>query len=379
MVVIYRKYRPKAFCEIVGQEHIVQTITNAIKNDKISHAYLFYGPRGCGKTTIARLIAKSINCSERQKNSFEPCNKCVSCKEVTQGIAMDLIEIDAASNRGIDEIRKLKEGINIVPIKCKYKVYVIDEAHQLTKEASNALLKTLEEPPEHAIFILCTTEYNKILPTISSRCQKFEFKKLNLPEITKKLDSICKSEGIKVEKEALEVLAKASEGAIRDAESFLDKVISLEDKEINKKETESLLGIISTEAVSKLISLIAENNDKEAISYINNIFQEGADIENFAKKITSYLRDLLIVKVNSDIFTGNNIFTKEEQDNLKEQENLFSQEQIVNLIKIFLDAQNQIKWQEIQSLPLELAIIEAISLTKGKVSSKLIQDKSSIS
>ncbi|MDD5551694.1 MAG: DNA polymerase III subunit gamma/tau [Candidatus Pacebacteria bacterium] len=362
MVVIYRKYRPKSFSEIVGQEHIVKTITNAIKDEKVSHAYLFYGPRGCGKTTIARLIAKSVNCTGRKNNDFEPCNKCNSCLEVTQGNSIDLIEIDAASNRGIDEIRDLKEGINVVPIKSKYKVYIIDEAHQLTKEASNALLKTLEEPPGYAIFVLCTTEYGKIIPTISSRCQRFEFKKLTLNEITEKLQMICKKEGTKCQREALELIARTSEGAIRDAEGFLNKVISLEDKDIKKEEVESILGIIGIEPIAKLVDFLAQKKEKEAMIYVNDLCQEGVDIENFAKDMTAYLRDLLLVKVNPEIFEKKNIFTKEEEENLKKQERLFSQETLIKILKIFLEAQNQIKWQDLPSLPFELAIIDSVKV-----------------
>lgn len=360
MAVLYRKYRPKTFSEIVGQEHIVKTITNAIKAGKISHAYLFYGPRGCGKTTIARLIAKSVNCTGKDKKSFEPCNKCISCEEINGSRAMDLIEIDAASNRGIDEIRSLKEGINIVPIKSNYKVYIIDEAHQLTKEASNALLKTLEEPPDHAIFILCTTEYGKIIPTISSRCQKFEFKKLNLLEIVKKLEFICKKESVKTQKEALESIAKKSEGAIRDAESFLDKVISLGNKEIKKEETEEILGIIGVESVVKLVDLISKKEEKESLLYINRVFEEGIDPEAFMVKLISYLRDLLLFKVNPDIFERKNIFTKEEEENLNKQKELFEENKIVDIIKIFLQAQGKIKWADLPNLSVEIAVIDAV-------------------
>lgn len=364
MVVLYRKYRPKTFSEIVGQEHIVKTITNAIKGGKISHAYLFYGPRGCGKTTIARLIAKAVNCENIKKDSFEPCNKCNSCLEINKGNAIDLIEIDAASNRGIDEIRELKEGINVVPIKSKYKVYIVDEAHQLTKEASNALLKTLEEPPGYAIFILCTTEYDKIIPTISSRCQKFEFKKLTLQEIVQKLDLICRTEKAKVEKSALELIAKTSEGSIRDAESFLNKILGVEDKDIKKEEVENILGIITTESVAKLVNLIAQKKEKEGLLYINNLFQDGMEIESFLKKIISYLGDLLLVGVNPEIFDKKNIFTKEEEKHLKEQCKLFTQQNLVDVLKVFLDAQNQIKWSDLPILLLELAIIDSIKQLK---------------
>ncbi|MCZ2845836.1 MAG: DNA polymerase III subunit gamma/tau, partial [Candidatus Bathyarchaeota archaeon] len=335
MPVLYRKYRPKTFSEIVGQEHIVKTLTNAILAGMVSHAYLFYGPRGTGKTTIARLLAKALNCTDRK--SFEPCNKCISCIEVNEGRAIDLIEIDAASNRGIDEMRNLRDGVGIVPTKSRYKVYVIDETHQLTKEASNALLKTLEEPPAHAIFVLCTTEFSKILPTISSRCQRFEFKKLNLGQIIKRLESLTDKEKVKIEKEALELIARTAEGSARDAESLLDEVIISTPKRasktlIKKEEAEEILGIVGIEVVSKLVDFIIKKEEKGALEYLSNIFSGGTDIENFSRKLIFYLRDLFLIKINPQIFQNENIFTKEEEENLKNQEERFSEQQLREII-----------------------------------------------
>ncbi len=234
-LVLYRKYRPQTFAEITGQEHVVQTLTNAISSSGISHAYIFSGPRGSGKTTIARLLAKSANCRDRKPDKFEPCNKCSSCLEIMEARSLDFIEIDAASHRGIDEIRELRDGVKFAPVKEKYKVFVIDECHQLTKEAANALLKTLEEPPSHVIFILATTEIHKMITTIISRCQRFDFRKLNLAEITSRLNFISDKENVKFEKSALELIALNSGGSVRDGESLLDQVLAFAgDSTINK-------------------------------------------------------------------------------------------------------------------------------------------------
>ena len=247
-LVLYRKYRPQTFEEVVGQEHVVQTLTNSIKANNISHAYLLCGPRGSGKTTIARLFAKAINCLARKATaegekpqSFEPCNKCDSCLEIMASRSMDLVEIDAASHTGVDDVRQLIEGIKFAPVKSKYKIFIIDECHQLSKSASNALLKTLEEPPAHAIFILATTEVHKMLPTILSRCQKFDFKRLQVPEIIKKLQFISKKENVKFDESALSLIALNSRGSFRDAESLMDECLSFSGNN----------GTIKTEDISK--------------------------------------------------------------------------------------------------------------------------------
>ncbi|MFN7088813.1 MAG: DNA polymerase III subunit gamma/tau, partial [Candidatus Paceibacteria bacterium] len=228
-LALYRKYRPKTFGEVLNQAVVKQTLQNAIRLGKVSHAYLFAGPRGTGKTTIARLIAKSLNCQKRKPDESEPCNECKMCQEMNAGRALDLIEIDAASNRGIDEIRELRDGIKFSPVKGKYKVFIIDEAHMLTPPAFNALLKTLEEPPEHAIFILATTEPEKLPPTILSRVQRFDFRRISISDIIKKLQKDIKEEGLKAEPEALYLIASVSEGSIRDAESLLAQVVAFQE------------------------------------------------------------------------------------------------------------------------------------------------------
>lgn len=364
-IVLYRKYRPKKFSELVGQEHIVKTITNALLRDTLSHAYLFSGPRGSGKTTIARLLAKAVNCRNRKENQFEPCNSCSSCKEIMEGNSLDIIEIDAASNRGIDEMRELREGIKFSPIKERYKVFIIDEAHQLTKEAFNALLKTLEEPPSHAIFVLATTEIHKMIPTIISRCQKFDFRKLRLNELIKRLKDLSLKENVKIDKSALELIAVNSKGALRDAESILGQVLAFSEKEIKSEDIKELLGIADIAMAAKFINLIIKKETKETFIYLEKVTEKGYDIQEFLRTVIKYLRQSLIMKINSDII--NPVIaglTKEEQLLIKKETESFSKEDIKKSLESFLEAENKMRYSSIEQLPLELAIIDIITSMK---------------
>jgi len=365
-LALYRKYRPQTFKEIVGQEHIVKTLANAIASGMISHAYLFSGPRGSGKTSVARLFAKAVNCENRKKENFEPCNQCSSCLEIKQGKAIDFIEIDAASHRGIDEIRELREGIRFGPTKSKYKVFIIDEAHQLTREAANALLKTLEEPPSYAIFILATTEIHKMISTIISRCQRFDFRKLTLEEIIKRLELISEKENARIERPALELIALNSGGAIRDAESLLDRVLTfkLETKEeIKAEEIKDLLGLVEINQVSQFIELILQKKAAEAVDFLNDLINRGQDIQEFSRALVDYLRQALILKIsgekgeNNPLITG---LTKEEIQNLEKQTEKFTEQGLQKIINLFLQAENRIKYSSIPQLPLELAIVEIV-------------------
>ncbi len=365
-LVLYRKYRPQTFSEIIGQEHIVQTLTNALVLKIISHAYLFHGPKGSGKTTIARLLAKAVNCQNLQ--GFNPCNKCSSCKEINKGGTLDLIEIDAASHRGIDEIRELRDGIRFVPTKSKYKVFIIDESHQLTREACNALLKTLEEPPAHAIFVLATTEIHKMIPTIISRCQRFNFRKLTIPEIIKRLEIISEKEKVKIEKPALELIAINSSGSLRDAEGLLDQILTFSGtlKEIKAENVKDLLGLVEISLVSKLIDFLCQKKPTEAINFLNETLEKGLDPQEFSKSLINYLRQGLILKITS-VKKEDNPFivglTREEFQKLKEQTETFKEEELRNILNLFLEAENKIKYSLIPQLPLELAIIESCNIT----------------
>ncbi len=365
-LVLYRKYRPQTFSEVIGQEHVVQTLTNSIKGNNISHAYLFSGPRGSGKTTIARIFAKAINC-EKLNGGFEPCNKCSSCLEIMQSKSMDLIEIDAASHTGVDDVRELIEGIKFSPVKSKYKIFIIDECHQLSKSASNALLKTLEEPPAHVIFILATTESHKMIPTILSRCQKFDFKRLQVAEIIKKLEFISKKENVKFEPSALSLIALNSRGSFRDAESLLDECMSFSaDKGLVKTEDlKDLLGIVEVGEISKLVDLIIVKNTKDAIIFLNSIIDNGVDLQEFTKTLVFYLRQELLLKINPSFLNlQNSGLSNEELEKMKEQVVILNQKDLQNMLELFIDAENKIKYSPIAQLPLELAIISLTYVDK---------------
>ena len=362
-IVLYRKYRPKTYGEVVGQEHIVQTLKNAVAMNMISHAYMFSGPRGSGKTSMARLLAKAVNC--KSPKDGEPCNKCGACGEINENRAIDLIEIDAASNRGIDEMRDLKEGIKFAPTTLSYKVFVIDEAHQLTKEAANALLKTLEEPPSHAIFILATTEVQKMIPTIASRCQRFDFRKITASEITKKLEKVAKLEDAKIEKEALQLIALSSEGSLRDALSLLDKVLTFHlgsdiKKEITSEAVRDLLGIVDLNLIGEFARLVLEKNAGGAIEFLNKNLEEGTDPHEFAKSIVRYFRQALVLKINPQLESMlADSFTKEQFARLKEQSERFDERLLPRIVENFMEAESKMKYASIIQLPLELAIIES--------------------
>jgi DNA polymerase-3 subunit gamma/tau len=365
-LVLYRKYRPQKFGEVVGQSHVVTTLTNSIKGNNISHAYLFSGPRGSGKTTIARLFAKAINCED--KTSFEPCNKCGSCLEIMSSKSMDLVEIDAASHTGVDDIRQLIEGVKFAPVKSKYKIFIIDECHQLSKSAANALLKTLEEPPAHAIFLLATTESHKMIPTILSRCQKFDFKRLQVAEIIKKLEFISKKENIKFEDSALSLIALNSRGSFRDAESLMDQCMSFVSpaeasakagRTITTQDIKELLGIVEVGQIAQFIDQLIEKNSKSAILTINLLCDNGVDLQEFTKTLVFYLRQALLLKINPEFLNlQNSGLSGPELEKIKTQSASLAQKDLQNMLELFIDAENKIKYSAIAQLPLELAIID---------------------
>lgn len=312
-IALYRKYRPENFDGLVGQDHISQVLKNAVAHEKISHAYLFSGPRGTGKTSVARILAKAINCTDRKE--YNPCGKCSICVGMNEGRLMDLLEIDAASNRGIDEIRDLREKVKFSPTEGKYKVFIIDEVHMLTKEAFNALLKTLEEPPEHAIFILATTEINKVPNTIVSRCQRHDFKRIKRADIVARLSEIKKAEKINITDEALELVAETSEGGLRDALSLLDQLATVGLKEIALADVETILGLAPFDIVYNYIQNLTAGNKEEAFKVLEKAATDGVDLINLTKAALEFTRKLLAVKLaGTEVVEG----TKEQIEKLKE-------------------------------------------------------------
>ncbi len=314
-----RKYRPRTFEEIIGQESVVKTLKNAIKLGRIANAYIFAGSRGLGKTTISRILTKCLNCETGITD--KPCGKCENCLEIDKGSFPDMYEIDAASNRGIDDIRNIKENVNYAPIKGRYKVYIIDEAHMLTREAFNALLKTLEEPPPHNIFILATTELHKIPDTIRSRCQTFIFKPPNKSQIVEYLKRICEKERLDYEEKALEILADASEGGMRDSASLLDQATVFSEGKITVESVEKMLGFIPSSIIDKFLASLKENKIKDLILLVEKVEKSGYDLNIFWKQIIDKIQEILI---NLSLDSEDKYFSKEELQKLIYIQTIFS-------------------------------------------------------
>lgn len=358
-LVFYRKYRPQTFGEVIDQEHVKKTLENAVRLNRVGHAYLFTGPRGTGKTTVARIFAKSLNCVSRR--DAEPCNSCEICEDFNLGRAPDLIEIDAASNRGIDEIRELRDGIKFSPFKAKYKVFIIDEAHQLTKDAFGALLKTLEEPPEHAIFIFATTEPERMPATIISRTQRFDFKRIAIREIEGKLSNIAKSEKINVVPQALHLIASAAEGSFRDAESVFSQIAAFHGTEetITLESVESILGAMNFARLRSLLDFLVEKNVGSALQFLQDAMSDGFDAHELSRMILGYLRKILILKVEPQLKEALlREHTEEEISALLDFSEKFDIKTLARLVRGVMQAHPLIKRSIIPILPLELAIIE---------------------
>lgn len=352
---LYRKYRPSNFDEVVGQKIVVNTLINAIENNKISHAYIFSGPRGTGKTSIAKIFAKTINC-EHLINHI-PCNKCSNCIDYNNKKTVDIIEIDAASNNGVDEIRNLKSSVNLVPNNSKYKVYIIDEVHMLSTSAFNALLKTLEEPPRYVIFILATTELYKVPETILSRCQNFDFGRINISNIVNRLSYICECESIKIDDEALKTIAIYSNGGMRDAIGLLDQLSSYKNELITVNDVDDICGLVSSKQMFSLINNLLGNNLKSVINNIIKYNDDGKNLLIIFEKMVDTFKDLLIYNNASDYFTDKNVKEKLELYSSKIEER-----KIYNLIDILNETIKNMKYENNKLLLAELCLIKLNSL-----------------
>jgi DNA polymerase-3 subunit gamma/tau len=351
---LYRKWRPRNLSEVVGQNHVTQTLHNALKSSRIVHAYLFSGPRGTGKTSTARILAKAVNCLVEEER--KPCNECQMCQAIDEGRAIDLIEIDAASNTGVDDIRGLRERIQFAPSEARYKFYIIDEVHMLSGSAFNALLKTLEEPPPHAILVLATTEPHKIPPTVLSRCQRFDFRPIPLEDMIDRLRQIAAQEGLKAQDEALELIARQSTGSMRDAESLLDQLSSYGLGEITLEQVQAMLGTVSSQAVTELVNDLATRDVASGLGHIGQAIAHGADARQLNKELLEYLRGLLLIKTAN---RAPSYVTQEQRKGMVQQAKQFTLDRLLTTIKLFSQATLDLRAASQPQLPLELAFVEA--------------------
>lgn len=360
MATLYRKYRPEHWSDVAGQSSIVTTLTNALANNLLAHAYLFTGPRGTGKTTVARLLAKSINCTDR-RDSKEPCDTCDNCRAFSEGRAFDIIEIDGASNNSVENIRELRETVKLPPAIGARKIYIIDEVHMLSGGAWNALLKTLEEPPAHVVFILATTELHKIPATISSRCQRFDFSRFPAAVIIEKLSRIAQSEGVAIDTDALEMIALSAEGGMRDAESLLAQTIALEDKHITGSEAASILGITERKTVFDIVAALGNRDLDTAILTLESLAQKGIDFRSFAGTLTHFLREVLFHKLGSAAQSSLAAQSSaEEETALTALATQFSFAELARLMELIHHARTEIRHAPLQQVPLEIATLAFI-------------------
>jgi DNA polymerase III subunit gamma/tau len=355
--VIARKYRPQAFAELIGQEHVRTTLENAIAQRRIAHGYIFSGQRGTGKTTVARILARCLNCVNGP--TATPCGVCASCLEIAAGNSPDVIEIDAASNRGINEMRELRENVRYRPARDRYKVFIVDEAHQITSEAFNALLKTLEEPPEWAVFILCTTEVHKIPTTIASRCQQFSFRSVDFAEVVKRMEEICAKERIETTPEVLSVLAQAGEGSVRDSLSALDQAIACCGSKLDVAEVRAMLGMFSLDSLGEVTAALTAEDSRRMLDLVMELERNGRSLQHFCRELARYFRNLLVAKVagaNTKLIAA----STHEQERLAEVASGFSEDDLTRYLQLMLDLFKDLQFSLQPRLHLEIGLLRLI-------------------
>ena len=350
---LYRNYRPTTYSDMVGQEHITKTLRNQVMANRVGHAYLFTGGRGTGKTTSAKILARVVNCLNPKDG--EPCNECEICKEILEGSLTDVVEMDAASNNSVEDVRTIRDEVNFLPTKAKYRVYIIDEVHMLSTGAFNALLKTLEEPPEHVKFILATTEPQKLPMTILSRCQRFDFKKISEQDIIKRLKVICESAKIQIEEEALKVIAVLSEGHMRDAISILERCSQENVENITTNEVKELVGLPSLTYINKLTKGILEYDTIKSLEAIDDVINDGKDLYNFLWEVIKYIKDILIFKTTQKL----NLYSTAELEEIKDLADMAEENRLLNIIYQLSDLENDIKWSSQKTIMFQTGIIKA--------------------
>lgn len=359
--VIARKWRPQTFSDLVGQQHVTETLANAIKNNRVAHAYIFSGARGVGKTTAARILAKALNCAKGP--TPQPCGECDSCREIAAGTSLDVIEIDAASNRGIDQIRELREMVRYAPAASRNKVVILDEAHMLTGEASNALLKTLEEPPDRVTFVMATTQPEDLADTIRSRSQHFHFRALTFAEITARLEEVAQKENLQIDAGALAVIARVAEGSLRDALSLLEQARAYCGEIIGNKEVRELLGVVPDDALAELVAAIAEGSADRALGLIHTFQKEGRNLQHFCREAIRHMRNLLIAKVcgaDSDLIAA----TPDQRPALAEAAALFSEEDLTRFFQILLETDDDLRRKPDARVHLEMGLLRLINASR---------------